>query len=255
MNEGQSYRGEIMRTIPTPKGDVHLVPIDRELFRQIRELMPYGIVGLKADNKPLEYGLVMQCDDTEVMGIKLQPPDCSQEQLDAAVDANILLCSIAIPYYLQNNYDGLLIPFPYFRDKGDRFEAGISVFVFPKPGGKETLENIELAGAYDNQFGVGATAMLVAFVKALKAAAKESNISLYPVIGMEPRPRMQLASLCFGYMVMGAKVIAIKTTITDQDVTWAILRDSGITEITHLPSQAAGISKADLAIAKPNYKQ
>lgn len=243
-----------MKTIPTPKGDIHLVPIDRELFQQIRKLMPYGIVGLKSAEKPLEYGLVMQCDDTEVMGIKLQPPDCSREQVNAAMDANILLCSIALPYYLQHSYNGLLIPFPYVRNKGDRFEAGISVFVFPKPDGNETREDTEHAGAYDNQFGKGATAMLVAFVRALKAAAKESNISLYPVLGMEPRPRMQLGSLSFGYMVMGTTVIAIKSTITDKDVTWAILRDSGITEVVHMPSQPAGISKTDLAIAKPDYK-
>lgn len=243
-----------METIPTPKGDVLLVPVDRELFQQIRKLIPYGIVGLKTDNKPLEYGLVMQCDDTEIMGIKLQPPDCSREQVDAAMEANIILCSIAIPHYLKNAYDGLLIPLPYLRDKGNHFEAGISLFVFPKPGGKETREDTEHAGAYDNQFGQGATAMLVAFVRSLQHASKESNITLYPVIGMEPRPRMQLGALSFGYMVMGAKVIAIKTTITEKDVTWGILRDAGITEIAHLPSQPAGISRADLAISKPHYK-
>jgi len=243
-----------MATIPTPKGDVRLIPINRELFQQIRELMPYGVVGLKADNKPLEYGLVMQCDDTEVMGVKLQPPNCSREQAAAAMDANILLCSIAIPHYLENSYDGLLIPFPYLRDKGDRFEVGISVFVFPRSGGKETREDLEHAGAYDNQFGQGATAMLVAFVRALQKASKESNITLYPVIGMEPRPRTQLGSISFGYMVMGTQVIAIKTTITEKDATWAILRDAGITEITHMPSQPAALSNADLAISKPHFK-
>lgn len=242
-----------MEIIPTPKGDVRLVPIDKELFQQIRELMPYGIVGLKVDNKPLEYGLVMQCDDTEVMGIKLQPPDCSREQVNAAMNTNITLCSIAIPYYLQNSYDGLLIPFPYLRNKGDRFEVGMSVFVFPKPGGKETCEDIEHAGAYDKQFGQGATAMLVAFVGALQKASKEFNITLYPVIGMEPRPRMQLGSISFGYIVMGTRVIATKTTITEKDVTWTMLRGLGVTEIAHMPSQPAAIVKADLAISKPNY--
>jgi hypothetical protein len=242
-----------MQTITTPKGDVRLAPIDRELFQELRGIMPYGIVGLKSDNKPLEYGLVMKCDDDEVMGIKLQPPDCSREQVPSTIETNIILISMAIPRYLENRYDGLLMPFPYVRDKGDWYESGISVFVFPKLGGKETHENTPHAGAYDNQFGKGATAMLIGFVKALQAAAKESNIPLYPVIGMEPRPRMQLGSLSFGYMVMGDRVIAIKTTITENDVTWAILRDSGIIEITHLPSQPAAILKADLAIAKPQY--
>ena len=243
-----------MQIITTPKGDVHLVPVARELFQEIRDLMPYGVVGLKSEDNPLEYGLVMQCDDIEVMGIKLQPPDCSREQVNAAMETNIVLTSIAIPNYLKNSYDGLLIPFPYLRDKGDRFEVGISVFVFPKPDGKETREDISHAGAYDNQFGKGATAMLVAFVKALQTASSESNITLYPVIGMEPRPRMQLGSLSFGYMVVGDKVIATKRTITEKDFTWTVLRDAGITEITHLPSQPAGISKADLPIAKPDYR-
>lgn len=244
-----------MQIITTPKGDVHLVPVESELFQEIRDLMPYGVVGLKSENNPLEYGLVMQCDDVEVMGIKLQPPDCSRDQVNAAMEVNIILTSIAIPHYLKHSYDGLLIPFPYLRDKGDRFEVGISVFVFPKPDGKETKEDISsYTGVYDRQFGQGATAMLVSFVNSLKAASKESNITLYPVIGMEPRPRMQLGSLSFGFMVVGNKVIATKRTISEKDFTWTVLRDAGITEITHLPSQPAGISKADLAIAKPDYR-
>jgi len=241
-----------MQTIETESGTVELNKIDAGLFRRIRKTLPYGIVGIKsADNEDLEYGLVMQCGEIEVFGIKLQPVDCDRKQAENSMNANTLLITEAIPRYLQSQYEGVLIPFPYLRDKGDRYESGIALFIFPGPEGSETREDAPFARGYDNRFGSGCTAMLTAFIRALQATAKETGIPLYTVIGMEPRPRMQLGALSFGYLIAGDQVVAIKTTITDKDAAWGILRGAGIDKVSLMPSRPAAIEPSDLVIAKP----
>ena len=111
--------------------------------------------------------------------------------------------------------------------------------------------DIPLSGAFDNRFGKGCSVMLTSFIDALKQSARETGISLYSVIGMEPRPRMQLGSLSFGYLATGNTLVALKTTITDRDFSWTLLHDAGITRIQHMPSRPAGITKDDLRISKP----
>lgn len=244
-----------MQAIETQHGAVGLKKISNDLFKKIRKLLPYGIVGLKsADSEEIEYGIVMQCGEAEVFGIKLQPVDCDQEQAKIAMQANTILITDAIPRYLKSHYSGVLIPMPYLRDKGDRYESGIALFIFPNPEGPEAREDITHSGGFDNRFGAGCTAMLTAFVRALQASSKETGITLYPVIGTEPRPRMQLGSLSFGYLVAGNQVVAIKPTITDRDVTWTILYDAGITEVELMPSRPFAIKPSDLAVSKPEYK-
>jgi len=244
-----------MQSIETVSGTVELNKIGSDLFKEIRKQLPYGIVGLKsADSDNLEFGLVMQCGDDEVFGIKLQPVDCDQEQAEFAMQANTILIADAIPRYLQSQYSGLLIPMPYIRDKSGTFESGIALFIFPNPDGPEAWEDIPHAGGYDNRFGTGCTAMLTAFVRALKSSAKETGIPLYKVMGMDPRPRMHLGSLNFGYLIAGDKVVAIKTTITDRDITCGILRKAEITEVELMPSRAFGIKPTDLAISKPEAR-
>ncbi|MDK9716864.1 MAG: hypothetical protein OEL57_03030 [Trichlorobacter sp.] len=241
-----------MRTIKTPKGEVQLFPIERDLFIRIRQQLPYGIVGMQKQGcTEIEYGIVMQCDDEEVFGIKLQPVDGDEEQAHHLMQANSILITHALPIYLQNGFDGVMLPMPYLRDKGGCFESGIAMFIFPDPAGKEAQMDIPLSGAFDNRFGKGCSVMLTSFIDALKQSARETGISLYSVIGMEPRPRMQLGSLSFGYLATGNTLVAVKTTISDRDFSWTLLHDAGITRIQHMPSRPAGITKDDLRISKP----
>jgi hypothetical protein len=242
-------------SIQTPQGPIELKKIGNDLFKKIRNLLPYGVVGVKStDSDKLEYGLVMQCGEEEVFGIKLQPVDCDKEQAEIAMQANTILITDAIPRYMNHGYKGVLIPLPYLREKGDRFESGIALFVFPSLDGPETQEVNSFAGGFDNRFGKGCTAMLGAFIRALQASSKESGITLYPVIGMEPRPRMALGSLSFGYLIAGNQIVAIKPTITDRDMTWGILRGAGITEVELMPARPFAINASDLAISKPVYQ-
>jgi len=242
-----------MQTIKTQSGEVQLQPIERDLFIRIRQLLPYGIVGMQKQGSPeIEYGIVMQCDDDEVFGIKLQPVDVDKEQAHYMLQANSILITHALTIYLQSRFDGVMLPVPYLRDKGDRFESGIALFIFPDPEGKEAKMDIPLSGGFDNRFGKGCSVMLTSFIHALKQSAKETGIELYPVIGTEPRPRMQLGSLLFGYLATGYTLVAVKTTITDKDFSWSVLHEAGITTIQHMPSRPAGITKDDLRISKPD---
>ena len=154
---------------------------------------------------------------------------------------------------MQSHFSGVPIPMPYIRDKGGKYESGIVLFIFPSPDDPEAQVDIPHAGGFDNSFGTGCTAMLTAFVRALRASSKETGITLYPVIGTEPRPRMQLGSLSFGYLIAGSQIVAIKPTITDKDVTWTILQDAGITEVELMPSRPFAINPSDLTVSKPEY--
>lgn len=244
-----------MSVLQTQKGDVELRSIDLDLFEKIRQLLPYGVVGIKRpDSNATEFGIVMQCDDQEVKGIKLQPPDCDQEQAGTRMQINAILVATAIPIYLKQGFGGIMLPLPYLRDKGDRFESGIAMFIFPQPGGPETIIESPHAGAFDNTFGRGCTAMLEAFITALKQSADQTGLTLYPVLGIEPRPRLELGALAFGCMVVGSEILAIKSTINEKDFIWAILKDAGIDSLAHMPSRPAVITQADLAIAKPDLQ-
>ena len=244
-----------MNVLHTQKGDVALRSIDRDLFEKIRQLLPYGVVGIKRpDSSDTEFGIVMQCDDQEVFGIKLQPADCDQELAAMRMQANTVLVATAITIYLKQGFGGIMLPLPYLRDKGDRFESGIAMFIFPQPGGPETMTDSPHAGAFDSTFGRGCTAMLEAFITALKQSAEQTGLTLYPVIGIEPRPRLELGALAFGCMVVGSELLAIKTTMNEKDFIWAILKDAGINSLVHMPSRPAVITQADLGIAKPDQQ-
>ena len=53
-----------MQIIKTQPSEVQLQPIERDLFMRIRQLLPYGIVGMqKQGSQEIEYGIVMQCED------------------------------------------------------------------------------------------------------------------------------------------------------------------------------------------------
>lgn len=241
-----------MQTIATEYGAVELAPITSDIFVQLRQLLPFGIVGMQhRDSQEVEYGIVMQCDDDEVFGIKLQPVDVDKEQAHHLLQANTILIAHALPHYLQHGFSGVMLPLPYLRDKGDRFESGITLFIFPDPAVKEASAETPHAGGFDKRFGNGCTAMLAAFITELKQSATETGINLYTTIGLEPRPRLQLGSLLFGYLALGQTIVALKTAVTEKDITWSIMREVGITQIQHMPARPAGISKTDLTLAKP----
>jgi hypothetical protein len=93
--------------------------------------------------------------------------------------------------------------------------------------------------------------MMVSFLGAVQESSEQTGITLPPAIGLEVRPRTQLGSLGFGFMVIGPHVVCLKTAISADDPVWATLHSVGIAEVYHLPSVPMTIEQSQLAVAKP----
>jgi hypothetical protein len=59
------------------------------------------------------------------------------------------------------------------------------------------------------------------------------------------RPRLHLGRLGFGFMVNGPDVVCLKMRISEQDLTWAALRSTGISKVFHIPSAPAAVGESD----------
>jgi len=239
-------------TIQTPQGPVSLINPTPALVRAIQSLLPFGMVGLSQPQNAAKYGLVMQCDQTEMIGIKQQPPDCDGKNAITCFQANSILVTHCLAGYLKHGFSGLLLPCVYQRKKENQMaEVGIAYFAYPSPTGHEVQE-YPPDPAYDNQFGHGFTQMMVSFIRALQQSSKETGITLQPTIGLDVRRRMQLGSLAFGFMLVGPHIICLKTVVSEDDPAWTILRGTGIEEVYHLPSIPITIQPEDLRVSKPS---
>jgi hypothetical protein len=239
--------------VNTPQGAVTLLPPTRELLQTIHDLLPMGIVGIQPPDHGVSFGVVMQCEDRELWAIKQQPVECSHDQAPTSYTANALLVAGSFHRYLQRGFAGLLLPCPYMRDKGAKgVEAGIAYFAYPSAAGRETTTCIEIP-AFDGQFGKGFTVMLTGFIEDLNATSAETGITLFTTLGLDPRPRLQLGTIAFSFMVVGPDLVCLKTRITEEDPSWTMLRSTGIDCVYHVPSLPYAISDKDLRITKPNY--
>jgi hypothetical protein len=237
--------------INTSKGPVSLIDPTPALIRAIQSLLPFGMVGLSQQQKGAKYGLAMQCGQTEIIGVKQQPPDCDDKSATTCFQANSILVTHSLAGYLKQGFSGLMLPCVYQRKKeNQRAEVGIAYFAYPSPTGHEVQE-YPPDPAYDNQFGHGFTQMMVGFIRALQQSSKETGITLQPTIGLDVRRRMQLGSLAFGFMLVGPQVICLKTVVAEQDPAWTILRGTGIEAVYHLPSIPIAIQPEDLRVSKP----
>jgi hypothetical protein len=238
--------------VNTPQGSVTLLPPTRELLRSIRDLLPMGIMGIEPQKDGAAFGIVMQCEDQELWAIKQQPVECSPDQAPTSYTANTLLVAGTFHRYFQRGFGGLLLPCPYMRDKGTKgVEAGIAYFAYPSPQGREATADVEIP-AFDRGFGKGFTAMLSGFINDLEKTSTETGITLFPAIGLEPRPRLQLGTIGFAFMVVGNDLVCLKTVVSEEDPAWTMLRSTGIDRVYHMPSLPYGICQEDLRISKPN---
>jgi hypothetical protein len=143
------------------------------------------------------------------------------------------------------------LPAPYLRQRSNGlWEHGVGHFIFPSPRGIESQE-FPFRGAYDNQFGHGATTMFERFVLTFMGLFRESPIKPPPYIGTDVRPRLQLSSLAMNFMAVGRYILCTRPKLReDEDVAWNILAVAGITEVYHLPLVPMGIHSAELPETK-----
>jgi hypothetical protein len=241
-----------MNTVQTPKGEVKLLTPPVELLRTIRSFLPFGALRYVPPKRGADFGLVMQCGEQELFAVKQQPVDCDDQQGKFSFQANSILIAHTLATYLKHGFSGLLMPCAYLRTKdAGRFEAGIAYFAYPSPHGREVQE-YPYESSYDEQFGRGFFTMMTSFIHALEQSSRATRITLYRAISLDVRPRLQLGSLGFGFMVVGTHIVCLKTRISEQDPTWAVLRDTGISEVFHIPSVPASIAESALHTAKPN---
>jgi hypothetical protein len=157
-----------MTALHTPQGDVTLLSPPVELLRAIRSFLPFGAVRYNSPLQGADFGLVMQCGEQEVYGVKQQAMECDEKQSRVAYQANTILIAHSLGDYLKNGFSGLFMPCGYIRTKeGGVFESGIAYFGYPSPHGRESQEYAYEA-AYDRQFEHGFATMMTSFIRSLR---------------------------------------------------------------------------------------
>ena len=194
----------------------------------------------------------MKCAEEEVLAVKQQCVELPDEENgELQFRCNHVLIAGALKRYLANGFRGLLMPVAYRRNKsGGRVEAGIAYFGQASPTGKEA--GLEHVPPWDDHFGRGFWGMINRFIQALAETSAATRIPLQsPIIGMDIRKRLQLETIILGFLVRGPHIVYLGTRLDSDELLWKTVRESGITEIYHLPSVSFEIDPDDLHLAKP----
>jgi len=241
-----------MKTISTQFGDVTLLEPPAELLQTIRSFLPFGLIHNSPPEQGADYGLVMECGELELLGIRQQAEPLPYPlSLQVQEDNNILIAH-SLADYLKAGFSGLLLPCTYLATcPRSLFESGVAYFGYPALTGRECQE-FPFGSAFDGQFGHGFTVMMSEFMRSLRQSSAATGLPLPPPVGLNIRYRRQLGYLELGFMLVGSNVVCLKTKIaTRNDLTWTALRETGITTVYHVPSLPAAIEEAQLPLAKP----
>ncbi|MEI8256600.1 MAG: hypothetical protein WCJ30_13080 [Deltaproteobacteria bacterium] len=178
----------------------------------------------------------MKRDDAEIHGLKQQPTDSDESHAWDAFGEHRVLIARSLGAYRARGHAGLLYPCPYLRDKsGGRYESGLAYF-----GSPDQAATYETGGPFgsrfDGVFGPGFTTMMSSMFTAISESARATGIGLYTSIGLEARPRMQLETIEFSFMVVDQTVVCLKTKIAEEDPVWSALREGGVEKVVRIPA-------------------
>ena len=237
--------------IETPKGSVQILEPSVEMQRSIRDLMPFGAIQFSEPQNGARYGLVMQCEEQEVLCIKQQPVELDQQGAEKWMQIQHWMIAEAYCRYIKHGFSGAYLAAAYLRQRDNGlWEPGVAHFIFPSPTGMESQE-FPFEGAFDNQFGHGATTMFSHFAKDFMAAFRESPIEPLNYFGLDVRPRMHLQSLGMYFMVLGQQILCLRPNLREKDdAAWSIFAANGVCTIYHMPALPMTINKADLRVSK-----
>lgn len=113
------------QTITTDRGTLRLVPPDLNDLRKLRQVWPFGLLRFQ-ENDVADTGIVLQCGDEELRGMKFQPPDVPDEKTAMKLfQIHRVLIARSMAFWVQEPFAAALLPVPYLRKKGNLFESGI----------------------------------------------------------------------------------------------------------------------------------
>ena len=139
--------------INTEAGTLDLTESAPTELQPVATLWPMGLVFSQAEAQP--NGLVFQIGEEEAHGVKLQPPDTDKQTATALFFNNLALIAAALPFYLERQHRGVMLPCAYFKEKTDgRFESGLAFFVSAHPASKSPSQT-EFHTRVDDQLGDG----------------------------------------------------------------------------------------------------
>lgn len=219
--------------INTESGTLDLTESPPHELQPIAILWPMGLVFSQAEAQP--NGLVFQIGEEEAYGIKLQPPDTDKQTATALFFNNLALIAAALPFYLERRHLGIMLPCAYFKEKADgKFESGLAFFVSAHPASRSPSQT-EFHTRVDDQLGDGASRMIFDMSAAIPKAAKQANLAVNTVIGVDVRPRLAMETLGMPFLVHGAKVFAIQHPLRKEDPFWAYAVRAGFTKLPYAP--------------------
>ena len=241
-----------MASISTAHGTIKIEAPSPVLLRNLRSLLPFGACQLAPtkDGEP-SFGIVLQCDQTEVCCIKQEPVECSREDANRWMEIQHWICVEALSQFKSEGFSGGYLPAPYLRQRDSGlWEAGISHFIFPSPSGIESQE-FPMDRAFDDHFGHGATIMLKRFLAHFKDAFLRSNLTSPQYFSLNVRPRLHLQSLAMYFLSVGPHLICLRENLReDEDPAWTILAGAGVKTVFHMPCVPMAIKSEDLAVTK-----
>jgi len=237
--------------IETPNGSIQILEPSVEMLRSIRDLLPFGAIQFSEPQNGARYGLVMQCDEEEVFCIKQQPVELDREGAEEWMQIQHWMIVEAYCRYIKHGFSGAYLAAAYMRQRDNGLlEPGVAHFISPSPTGMESQE-FPFEGAFDNQFGHGATTMFSHFAKDFMTAFRESPLEPPNYCGLDVRPRTHLQFLGMYFMVLGQRILCIRPNLREKDdAAWSIFTENGVRTIYHMPALPMTINKADLKVSK-----
>lgn len=226
------------RTIRTDSGALELIPATVDQLRGVARYWPMELVG--AIDETGSFGLVFQKGDQEVFGIKLQPPDTSEQDAKLLHHMNRALIAAALPHYLEKQHRGVMVPCAYYKEKSAGVvETGLAFFVGPDPASASASPKVD--APYDEQLGTGATQMWVDMVAAIGKAIAECHHPKLTIIGVDLMPRLAIGGLAIHFLVEGPRVFVVKDVLHEDEPVWDYVVRAGFSKLPYAPMKPVGL--------------